>query len=275
MTSFEPWVERILRVADHVHAHLEEPLDPGELAQVAGLSLHHFHRVFRGMTGESLMAFVRRSRLERAALRLKYSSTPVTTVALNSGYQSHEAFTRAFRGQFGLSPHEFRKEAVLQTTDANKFVMGSRVERRVLAVRHTGPYEECLQAWERLATWTKEAGLFDKKLESLGLCYEDPDVTEASKLRYDACLAFPAELISQYALPADIRELDIPGGTYATALHEGSYESILETYVALLGHWLPQRDIELADEPVVEIYLTSPFEVPEEDLRTAICVRTA
>lgn len=200
MSTFEPWVERMLRVADHIHAHLEEPIEPAELARVAELSVHHFHRVFRGMMGESVMAFVRRSRLERAALRLKYSKLSVTQVATLSGYQSHEAFTRAFRNQFGQSPSDFRSETVATISSETECFMQERPERTVLAVRHVGPYEGCLASWERLQSWTAEVGLGDKSLESLGLCYEDPDVTDASKLRYDACLAFPKELLAQYSL---------------------------------------------------------------------------
>ncbi len=263
----------MLRVADHIHARLDQQIEPAELAQVADLSLHHFHRVFRGMMDESVMAFVRRSRLERAALRLKYSKLPVTQVAALSGYQSHEAFTRAFRNQFGQSPTEFRSEASASVSPTTECFMQERPERTVLALRHVGPYEGCMAAWDRLQSWTSEVGLLDKSLESLGLCYEDPDVTEAAKLRYDACLAFPEQLLAQYSLPGDLRVLKVPGGCYGVALHVGSYETIFDTYVALLGRWLPQREQELANEPVVEIYLTSPFEVPPDELRTEICVR--
>lgn len=72
----EAWVERILRVVDYIGSHLDDELDPKELAKIAGFSLHHFHRVFRGMLGESVMGFVRRLRLERAAMRLKFSDEP-------------------------------------------------------------------------------------------------------------------------------------------------------------------------------------------------------
>jgi len=49
-----PWVQRMLATLDHVHAHLDQDVSPIELACVAGFSPHHFHRVFRGMVGESV-----------------------------------------------------------------------------------------------------------------------------------------------------------------------------------------------------------------------------
>ncbi|MEL6185057.1 MAG: helix-turn-helix transcriptional regulator, partial [Myxococcota bacterium] len=98
-----PWADRVLDVLDEIHARLDDDtLEPAQLADHAGFSRHHFHRVFRGMTGESVMGLVRRLRMERAAQRLRFGDAPVTDVALASGYGSHEAFTRAFRDRFGV-----------------------------------------------------------------------------------------------------------------------------------------------------------------------------
>ena len=275
MTPPEPWVERILRVVDHVSQHLDDELQPPQLAQIAGFSLHHFHRVFRGMTGESVMAFVRRLRLERAALRLKYSEQSVTQVAMASGYQSHEAFTRAFRSRFQASPSEFRGRERGDLPQGIRFFESERPEVISLAVRHTGPYEQSMQSWERLLGWAGSSGVLEHSPESLGLCYDDPEVTETAQLRYDACLVVPEGLPSQYRLPSDISVRKIAGGHYGGALHVGCYSSILDTYVALLGHWLPEREVELVDEPVLEVYLNSPYETSVDDLRTEICVRIA
>jgi AraC family transcriptional regulator len=96
--------ERILQVLLHIQRHLDEELPLLELADVACLSPYHFHRVFRGMVGESVAEHVRRLRLERAALQLKHTRYSVARVAFDAGYESHEAFTRAFKGAFGESP---------------------------------------------------------------------------------------------------------------------------------------------------------------------------
>ncbi|HEX4589292.1 MAG TPA: AraC family transcriptional regulator, partial [Gemmataceae bacterium] len=70
--------QRILRVLVHIQQHLDEVLELEDLAGVAHFSPYHFHRVFRGMVGESVMEHVRRLRLERAAHRLKFTDEPVT-----------------------------------------------------------------------------------------------------------------------------------------------------------------------------------------------------
>jgi AraC family transcriptional regulator len=65
-----PYTARINRVMDHIDAHLGETLDLRALAVVAGFSPFHFHRLFQGLTGETLADRVRRRRLEVAAGRL-------------------------------------------------------------------------------------------------------------------------------------------------------------------------------------------------------------
>ena len=77
----EDYRQRIQRVLGHLQTHLDEALVPADLAQIACFSPHHFHRIFRGMVGESVMQHVRRLRLERAALRLKHGDRSVTAIA--------------------------------------------------------------------------------------------------------------------------------------------------------------------------------------------------
>ena len=109
-TTEQDYQQRMLRVLVHVQEHLDEALPLEELAGVAHFSPYHFHRIFRGMVGESVHKHVRRLRLERAAQRLKHSDQPVTQIAFEAGFETHEAFTRTFRTMFGQAPSQFRTE---------------------------------------------------------------------------------------------------------------------------------------------------------------------
>ena len=83
-------------VIEHIDRHLDEELDLATLAGVANFSAFHFHRVFRVWTGEVLGDYLRRRRLEVAALRLRAQlQVPVLQVALGVGFGSAEAFARA------------------------------------------------------------------------------------------------------------------------------------------------------------------------------------
>jgi AraC family transcriptional regulator len=99
-------IEDVMR---YIREHITEPLDRETLADVAGFSVPHFHRVFTAHVGESAIAYVRRLRLERAARKLRMGAVDITEVALAAGYDTHAAFSKAFKQQFGLSPSEFRQ----------------------------------------------------------------------------------------------------------------------------------------------------------------------
>jgi AraC family transcriptional regulator len=101
--------ECIDEVMRFIRAHINEPLNREMLAAVAGFSVPHFHRVFTAHVGESAASYVRRLRLERAGRKLRMGAVDITEVALGAGYDTHAAFSKAFKQQFGLSPREFRQ----------------------------------------------------------------------------------------------------------------------------------------------------------------------
>jgi AraC family transcriptional regulator len=99
-------------VLDYVDAHLTDKLDLATLAKVAHISEWHFHRVFQSLTGETPGNWVRRRRLEVAAMRLLASRRePVLKIALEVGFRSPEVFTRAFVAYFGVTPSAWRRGA--------------------------------------------------------------------------------------------------------------------------------------------------------------------
>lgn len=109
-TTREDYLDRIRRVLRFVQEHLDDELSPSVLADVARLSIYHFHRVFRARVGESLAEHVRRIRLERAAGALRRTDDRVIDIALSAGYDAHEPFTRAFHARFGMPPSAWRRQ---------------------------------------------------------------------------------------------------------------------------------------------------------------------
>lgn len=268
------FADRILRVLDAIHAGLDDDLAPADLAATAGLSLHHFHRVFRGMVGESVMQYVRRLRLERAAFRLRYAGGDITGTAFAHGYESHEAFTRAFRAHFGMPPSQYRDAQRARVEQMHAERTQRRVEpaRRVLTCRHVGAYDDVGRAWEQLMALAPRVPGVRLDRPTLGFVYDDPEITDPALCRYDAAVELDIAAPTP-AVPAGLALREIPGGTYAIHLHHGGYDNILDSYIALLGEWLPRQGLDLADEPVLERYLVPFGQAAMADLRTAICVR--
>jgi AraC family transcriptional regulator len=105
----QDYCERITAVKHYIREHIDEPLKREVLAAVAGFSVSHFHRIFTAQIGENIVDYVRRVRLERAGRKLRMGAVDITEVALAAGYQTHAAFGKAFKQQFGLSPAKFRQ----------------------------------------------------------------------------------------------------------------------------------------------------------------------
>lgn len=271
--------ERIGRVLLHIERHLDEPLGLDHLASVACFSPFHFHRVFRGMTGESVKEHVRRLRLERAATRLRRGDSPVIDLALEAGYETPESFTRAFGSMFGVSPSEYRRghngSAPPQPHGKETPPVEVRIEKlpamRIAYVRHTGPYDQCGTAWEKLMRWAGPRGLLGPGMTMLGISHDDPDVTPPEKLRYDAALVVPEGTAAE----GEVGVRDIEAGEYAVVTHMGPYSTLNETYTRLCGEWMPSSGREFADTPAIEFYRNDAQNTPPEQLRTDICMRLA
>ncbi|NIR66684.1 MAG: helix-turn-helix domain-containing protein [Aliifodinibius sp.] len=99
-------VEKVKKL---IRDNIDSPLPRTELAGVAGYSVSHFHRIFTGQTGDSIAGYVRKVRLKRAGYKLRLGAVDITQVALAAGYESHAAFSKAFKQQHGLSASEFRE----------------------------------------------------------------------------------------------------------------------------------------------------------------------
>lgn len=106
------YAARMHRVVAHIDAHLDEALELADLAAVTHFSPFHFHRLFTAWMGETLGEYLRRRRLELAALRLlSQPAQPITSIALGVGvgFGSSEAFAHAFRQRFGCSASQWRR----------------------------------------------------------------------------------------------------------------------------------------------------------------------
>jgi AraC family transcriptional regulator len=289
--TLQDYKRRLLRVLVYIQQHLDDALELQELARLACFSPYHFHRIFSGMIGESVKEHIRRLRLERAASQLKLGTAPVTRIALDAGYESHEAFTRSFRVVFGVSPSQFRSSnksriataapsglhyrdghavSHFKTTQSGDKSMEVKVELkepiRVAFMRHVGPYDEVGATWDKLLPLLGKEGLVGGDSLFIGICHDDPEVTPKDRIRYDACVSVDQSFVPD----GDIGVQVIPGGDYAVTTHFGPYQRLGDTYSKLLGRWLPRSGRELGSTPCFEVYLNDPNSTDPEDLLTDI-----
>jgi AraC family transcriptional regulator len=282
----------VRRTVDHLVANLDEAVDLGALASLACLSPFHFHRIFRGMVGETPLELVRRLRMERAAWQLLNTERTITTVAFDAGYETHEAFTRAFRAGYGAAPSEFRRTHRNPGLDApcgvhyrvdgaaQEFITrntGGRTmqvdieqfpETRLATVQHRGPYNEIGKAFERLGSIAGPAGLFAHAGGMVAIYHDDPESTPVAELRSDAGLIVRSDV----ELPRGVEETRIPAGRYAKTTHIGPYDGLGNTWGKFMGEWLPSSGHKVGDGPAFEIYVSDMRTTPKEQLRTDLYV---
>ncbi len=284
---------RLQRVLKFIRQDLNQELDLAQLAKIAHLSPYHFHRIFRGMTGESIANHVKRLRLERAASDLLYVQKPVTDAAFDAGFETPESFSRAFKASFGIAPSRYRQESHLCFPDTapkglwtaatdiridrlwddkerpmNLNVQIEKYEKIHIAyVQHKGPYEAVEPAFDRLFELAEENGLWGgRDAEILMLSHDDPNVTESKYLRADAGIVITD-------LTRDVGEMKkqtIAAGQFAVAHFTGAYSDLNEAYDWIYGSWLPDSGREAADQPTIEIYHNDPVDVNEDELLTEV-----
>src|ERR1700730_811674 len=109
--------DRVNRVLDYIAEHLDAELSLTRLSGIACFSPFHFHRIFQGVTGETLNSHVRRVRLERAAVLMKASPRKrITDVALEAGFAGTAEFSRAFKNHFDRTASSWDRGSPLETS---------------------------------------------------------------------------------------------------------------------------------------------------------------
>jgi AraC family transcriptional regulator len=293
----------VVRAVERVGRSLDEALDLDALARGAALSAFHFQRVFRGLVGETPLELHRRLRMERAAERLCRTRAGVTAIAFDAGYDTHEAFTRAFGRRYGVSPSAFRERGTdaasachggpptelsarcglhvrdgrvdlgALTLTTGGITMDVTIEtlpaRRLATVRHLGPYPQIAEAFHRLGTIAAERGLYPHvDPPMLALYHDDPETTPPAELRSDAALV----VRDGVELPSGLSEVTLPGGSYARASHRGAYSGLGDAWARLMGEWLPRSGFRVGAGPSYEVYVTDPRTTATEDLVTDLYV---
>ena len=122
----------------------------------------------------------------------------------------------------------------------------------VAYMRNIGPYgpTQIPPLWNKLMTWAKARDLVTPETLTLGISYDDPEVTPPEKCRYDACIVVPSEFRPE----PDVNVKDIPGGKYAVYKYTGTAAQIMEPWSRMFSQWLPSSGYQPDDRPCFELY---------------------
>ncbi len=271
--------KQLNKVIEFIGKHLDEDLTLDQLSDMACFSKYHFHRLFTAYTGLSLQQYIRWLRLKRAAHQLIINKDQsIINIAVDAGFESHEAFSRVFKQTCGISPSEFRQKSSWQAWEKPPYqlplhgdmTMNVTIKninaRRLAVLEHHGDPKFLGDSVNKLINWAKSQpmNLKPKAGEAFGFAYSDPKLTPAADFRFDLAITIPEQL----TLKGEVIEKRLPAGRYAVATHKGSRENIGDTVYPLYRNWLPNSGEELADLPCIFCYYNFEHEVAETELLT-------
>lgn len=265
------WIGRLNDAIQYMEEHLKEELDYAQLGRIACCSSYHFQRMFAYIADVTLSEYIRRRRMSLAAVEL-LAGRRVLDVALDFGYSSPTAFSRAFQSVHGIVPSQVKSAGVslksyppltFQLTVKGAYEMNYRIEHKE-AFRIVGascPMSRNIEEnfalippkWDELradGTLAKLPTLMNTPVKGvLGVCFNGD-----SEEQWSYCISVAS------TLPADgLEERMIPAATWAifpgnTAGQQNS-KAIQALCQRILTEWLPNSGYEYANGPDIEVYL--------------------
>jgi AraC family transcriptional regulator len=246
----------------YIESHLSGDVSLEAIADVVGVSRFHLSRAFGVTVGCALASYVRGRRLSQAARALADGAPDILSVALDSGYGSHEAFTRAFRQHFGLTPEDLRDRAdigdldLLEPIRMNEATSAALASPRVvkcdallifgLGQRYHRTNAGIPSQWDRFLPY---AGNIPGQVgrETYGvICNTD----DAGSIDY-ICGVEVREFPSQ---PPEFTRLRIPPQTYAVFEHQDHVSTVSTTWQAIWNRGLSNAGHQASDGPAFERY---------------------
>ncbi|HHD75709.1 MAG TPA: AraC family transcriptional regulator [Campylobacterales bacterium] len=280
---------QIKKVTYYIENHLEEELEGQFLAKMAGYSHYHFCRIFKLNVGESVLAYTTRLRLQRASREVSLGHKSMIEIALDAGYKTPTGFLKAFKKQFGTTPTAYQNNVIgiwnrYKDVKMENIEIVERDEAYVVFTRELGEYDKSSEiAWRRLSDAMNGLGKrFQEKPpqiemslgmgngEALGICHDDPQVTDEANIRYDAALAWGKAEIEELA-KYDFETKRVAGGKYAKTHYQGDYAKAEEAWYGVYA-WIEKNGYEFRDEPAFEKYLNAHEESDPNKIETEVYV---
>lgn len=268
---------------EFIEAHLEEAPQVAEIARAASLSPAHFQRLFHALVGETVGGYARKRRLSRSVEALLESDRRILEIAFEAGFESQEAFTRAFSQHFGMPPGRFRAQGerapgltlpalTRQRLEIKRGLAGGEpriveqdardyvgLQAHFISVLSDGSdNQEVIPAlWRRFLERKPEVATAGD--DDYGLCFPSETSDRFDELVYLA--GTRVERVDELA--AGLAHKRVPPTRYAVFEHTGPATSLPDTILHVLVDWLPNAPFEYVGGVEVDMHpadTNRPFE---------------
>ncbi|MEW6187085.1 MAG: GyrI-like domain-containing protein [Thermodesulfobacteriota bacterium] len=304
------YIFRLNRAIDYIQDHYSEDLNLTGLAGIACFSKYHFHRLFRELTGETVTEFLRRIRLEKAAVKLILETDKdITEIALDCGFSSSQNFARSFKKYSGITPSSLRREFNWDSVIAQKSSMDpdllsklpptlvdlfrSYEQKKTAVMERTGPYPpfqvEIKEVPSIPVAYVRHQGpyqvegvrgAFGKLMKwaiPRGLFTENSLVIgvvwSSPSLTPQKNLLYDACLTVPEGIQTDrgVNLQTLPGGKYAIHHCEIDPEAHEEEWLNLVLNWLASSGYQPDARPAYDIYYNDFETHPQKKVILDLC----
>jgi AraC family transcriptional regulator len=285
-------LKQIQPVVAYAAQHLDEDVSLDALAELAGLSKFHLHRLFLAAAGETPKQFTLRLRLARAAAMLLATRDSVLDIALACGFQSHEAFSRAFRHALGIAPSAYRARGfatVSEEPEASRHAalvdqiapclrlfhterhgrgedkMAYSISQKEISAQPVLVVRRRIKPSEVAATLGAALGQVFQYAQQNGIALAGQPFTRYIEWgpgiwTIEAGLPVTGA-VAKTTSGGEVRADVLPGGLVATATHTGPYDKLNEAHAAI-QQWMEAERLRSAGAPW-EVYVTDPADHPD------------
>ncbi|GGH75868.1 AraC family transcriptional regulator [Compostibacillus humi] len=264
-------LQKLLDSIEYIESNLDKNLEIEEIAKVACMSKFHFQRMFSMLTGYTVSEYIRNRRITVAAQELVHSKAKVIDVALKYGYESPEAFTKAFRKIHGVSPSAAKKnsqslkaypklsfqiqlkgdvEMDYKIVEKEAFtVIGKSIRTTTIGGEN---HRQIAAFWDESNKngFTAELAKSCGPLGLIGICLDFD-----KKLENFSYLIGAEKTMEQF--PHDWEERTIPAATWAVfPVHGAMPHAMPKVWNRIFSEWFPATGYEHSGGPDMEVYVS-------------------
>ncbi|MET4558961.1 AraC family transcriptional regulator [Lysinibacillus parviboronicapiens] len=266
------WIESIQKAINYMEENLLNDLTMDQIAQEVNSSVFHFQRIFSILTDMSIADYIRRRRLTLAAQELMNTEHKIIDLAYKYGYDSPEAFTKAFRKQHNVTPSEARKQqgplqsynrliiqVSLKGAEPMKYKIVEKEKFQVVGVKRTyncqnGENTQGIPLfWDEMNNKGMDDVLF--KLNNgeikgvLGVCVPDKHYKENSLMDYWIATEHVGEV------PDNLLTMEVPAAKWVVfEVHGPMPDAMQNTWKQIYSEWFPSNPYEPAGSAELEVY---------------------
>lgn len=277
------YIDSINRAIAFIEDNLKNPIQIDDIATATHYSKFHFQRLFSLMLGETVGSYIRSRRLTEASKALVETECSIIDIALEYQFQSQEAFSRAFKSLFNITPHQYRKAGTvyvhsqtLKLTPRAVSFLSERISKEpefvtknqtvLIGLSYFGQnQQEIREIWKSLEGKVEAIKHLLEPGRMFGLVYYDDRFFKSRDFGYLAAGELKKESLPLLeTMPFEFTVRTLPAATYAVFSQKGVFSEIPVAYEYIYGTWLSQSEYE----PVAPFdfeYYEQPYDPQDPD----------